>query len=32
MVVYPQKSHGVTGELRKQLLEKTTDFFEKNLK
>ena len=32
MVVYPQKSHGVTGELRRQLLEKTTDFFEKNLK
>jgi len=32
MVIYPQKSHGVTGELRKQLLEKTTDFFEKNLK
>jgi dipeptidyl-peptidase 4 len=32
MVVYPQKSHAVTGELRKQLLEKTTDFFEKNLK
>ncbi len=32
MVIYPQKSHGVTGDLRKQLLEKTTDFFEKNLK
>ena len=32
MVVYPQKSHGVTGESRKQLLEKTTDFLEKNLK
>ncbi len=32
MVIYPQKSHGVTGPLRKQLLEKTTDFFEKNLK
>ena len=32
MVIYPGKSHGVTGELRKQLLEKTTDFFEKNLK
>jgi dipeptidyl-peptidase-4 len=32
MLLYPQKSHGVTGELRKQLLEKTTDFFEKNLK
>jgi dipeptidyl-peptidase-4 len=32
MVIYPQKTHGVTGELRQQLLEKTTDFFEKNLK
>jgi dipeptidyl-peptidase-4 len=32
MVIYPQKSHGVSGELRKQLLEKTTDFFERNLK
>jgi dipeptidyl-peptidase-4 len=32
MVLYPMKTHGVTGELRKQLLEKTTDFFEKNLK
>ena len=32
MVIYPQKSHGVTGPMRKQLLEKTTEFFEKNLK
>ena len=32
MVVYPQKSHGVGGPFRKQLLEKMTDFFEKNLK
>jgi dipeptidyl-peptidase-4 len=32
MMIYPQKSHGVGGPLRKQLLEKTTDFFEKNLK
>ncbi len=32
MVVYPQKSHGVGGPLRRQLLEKTTEFFEKNLK
>jgi dipeptidyl-peptidase 4 len=32
MVIYPQKSHGVTGPVRRQLLEKTTDFFEKNLK
>ena len=32
MVIYPQKSHGVGGPIRRQLLEKTTDFFEKNLK
>ena len=32
MVIYPGKSHGVTGVPRRQLLEKTTDFFEKNLK
>ena len=32
MVIYPQKSHGVGGPYRKQLLEKTTDFFERNLK
>ncbi len=32
MVVYPQKSHGVSGQYRRQLLEETTDFFEKNLK
>jgi dipeptidyl-peptidase 4 len=32
MVVYPQKSHGVGGPLRRQLMEKSTDFFEKNLK
>jgi len=32
MVIYPQKSHGVGGPVRRQLLEKTTDFFEKNLK
>jgi dipeptidyl-peptidase 4 len=32
MIIYPQKSHGVSGEYQKQLLEKTTDFFEKNLK
>jgi dipeptidyl-peptidase-4 len=32
MVVYPQKSHGVGGPLRRQLLEKSTEFFEKNLK
>jgi dipeptidyl-peptidase-4 len=32
MLVYPQKSHGVTGPARKQLLEETTSFFEENLK
>ncbi len=32
MVIYPQKSHGVSGPLHKQLLEETTDFFDKNLK
>jgi dipeptidyl-peptidase-4 len=32
MVIYPQRTHGVGGAFRKQLLEKTTDFFEKNLK
>jgi len=32
MVVYPLHSHGVTGPLRRDLLEKTTDFIEKNLK
>ncbi len=32
MEVYPQKSHGVGGPFRRQLLEKMTEFFEKNLK
>lgn len=32
VVIYPEKSHGVTGEVRKQLLETITDYFEKNLK
>lgn len=32
MQIYPQKSHGVGGAFRQQLLEKMTDFFEKNLK
>jgi dipeptidyl-peptidase-4 len=32
MVIYPQKAHGVTGRYQRQLLEKSTDFFEKNLK
>jgi dipeptidyl-peptidase-4 len=32
MVIYPLKSHGVSGSYQKQLLEETTEFFEKNLK
>ena len=32
MVLYPQKSHGVGGPLRRQLLETMTDFFERTLK
>jgi dipeptidyl-peptidase 4 len=32
MVVYPGKSHNVEGAPRRQLIEKETDFFEKNLK
>ena len=32
MILYPQKSHGVSGPARKHLLESTTEFFEKNLK
>jgi dipeptidyl-peptidase-4 len=32
MVIYTGKSHGVTGPVRRQLLETLTDFFEKNLK
>jgi dipeptidyl-peptidase-4 len=32
MVVYPEKSHSVEGPFRRELLEKETDFFEKNLK
>ncbi len=32
MLVYPQKSHGVSGPAHKQLLEETTAFFEENLK
>jgi len=32
MVIYPQKTHGVSGKYHRQLLEETTDFFEKNLK
>jgi dipeptidyl-peptidase 4 len=32
MAIYTGKSHGVTGPVRKQLLETLTDFFEKHLK
>jgi len=32
MVVYSQKSHGVGGDDRRQLMETETEFFEKNLK
>jgi dipeptidyl aminopeptidase/acylaminoacyl peptidase len=32
MLVYPLKSHGVTGKLRKNLLEQTTAFLEENVK
>jgi dipeptidyl-peptidase-4 len=32
MLVYPQKSHGVTGPERKNLLEQETAFFEENLR
>ncbi len=32
MLVYPQKAHGVTGPVQRQLLESTTSFFEENLR
>ena len=32
MILYPQKSHGVSGPVRRNLLEQTTDFFENNLR
>jgi dipeptidyl-peptidase-4 len=32
MQVYPQKSHGVSGPVRRQMLETMTDFFERTLK
>jgi dipeptidyl-peptidase-4 len=32
MQVYPQKSHGVSGPVRRQMLETMTDFFERSLK
>ncbi|MDQ6678620.1 MAG: DPP IV N-terminal domain-containing protein [Acidobacteriota bacterium] len=31
MLIYPQKAHGVTGPVRKHLLESITGFFESNL-
>ena len=31
MLVYPQKAHGVTGPLRKQMYQAMLDFFEKSL-
>ena len=32
MLLYPQKTHGVTGGVRRHMLEAMTDFFEKTLK
>jgi dipeptidyl-peptidase-4 len=32
MLVYPQKSHGVTGPVRKQMLQAMIEFFDKSLK
>jgi dipeptidyl-peptidase-4 len=32
MVVYPQKSHGVGGPLRRQMYQTMLDFFDKSLK
>jgi dipeptidyl-peptidase-4 len=32
LMVYPQKAHGVSGPVRKQMLEGLTEFFERNLK
>jgi dipeptidyl aminopeptidase/acylaminoacyl peptidase len=31
-MVYPQKTHGVTGAARKHMLETVTAFFERHLK
>lgn len=31
-MIFPQKTHGVGGVMRKEILEKQTDFFERNLK
>lgn len=32
MLIYPQRAHGVSGPVRRHLLEETTAFFEANLK
>lgn len=32
LMVYPQKAHGVSGEVRKHLYDTMTEFFEKNVK
>jgi dipeptidyl-peptidase 4 len=32
MLVYPQKSHGVTGPVHKQMLQAMMEFFDKSLK
>jgi dipeptidyl-peptidase-4 len=32
MAVYPQKTHGVTGRAREQMLDSVAAFFERNLK
>jgi len=32
LMVYPQKAHGLSGEVRKHLYQTTTEFFEKNVK
>ncbi len=32
MLIYPQKAHGVTGPVRRHLLESITEFFEQNLR
>jgi dipeptidyl-peptidase-4 len=31
-MLYPEKTHGVTGNLREGMLEQMTEFFERNLK
>ena len=32
MLIFPQKTHGVGGDFQRELLQKTTNFFDKNLK